>query len=386
MFRRRAFYNFSFMPKTTATKKNILLVIWSISGAGAELVVANLCRHLDPDRFNVSCCHLQARGERGEELAAQGYDIVGLPGYDPHRPDYLSFLKLRQVVRAKKIDLIHSHNVQPLIDASLCRLTLPRVKMVHTFHFGNYPHLPPRYLFMEKLLCRVPSQLVAVGHRQARQIQHTFHLPAHRVQTIYNGVVPLSGNGDAAAIARYLKPDRVVIGALSTFIKQKGIDDLLAAAARLKQTRDDFLIVLVGDGPLRAELMAQSRAMGLDGTVVFPGWIKDAAGRVLPLCDIFLQTSLWEAMSMVVLEAMCAGLPIVATDVGENKAIVTAADAGFIVPPKDVEAMTGHLGKLIDDKILRQRLGQNAKRAFDAHYGVETMARQYEQLYLKVLG
>ena len=364
---------------------NIMLVITEIAGAGAELVVANLCKHLDRDKFNVTVCHLKSRGERGDELNQLGYDIVGLPGTDPNKPNYGSALKLRRLVLSKRVDLLHSHNLQPLFDCGLCKLILPRVKLVHTFHYGNYPHLPLRYLVFEAFCARVANRLVAVGYKQRMRICETYKFKPERIQTIYNGVEPIGALRTREPGWRR-EPNRpLVVGSMCTFIEQKGLGYLLQVAAEMKRRGHDIQFVVAGEGPLRPQLEEQKRDMGLDDTVEFLGWVPMAASSILPQIDIFLQTSLWEAMSMVILEAMSAAKPIVATDVGENRRIVVPAKAGFIVPPKDVSAIVDGLETLIADRSLRLEIGQNARLSFLNKYTVELMARRHEKMYLDVL-
>ena len=304
-------------------KKNILLLIDTIMGGGAELVVTNLCRHLNRDAFNISVCYLKEKGNRGEQLQKESYDVFGLPGLDSHKNKYLSFLRLKKVVKERSIDLIHSHSTDSLIESALCRLVYPKVKTIHTFHFGNYPHYNKKYLLMERIFCRIPNQLVAVGNEQKNAIKATFNVSESRITTVWNGVEPSKPSVDQDLLES-LPKEKLIIGSLSTCIPQKGLHYLLDVASNLKQKRNDFVILIVGDGHLKAELQEKSIRLGLSDTVFFLGWVTEAPARILPLFDIFIQTSLWEAMSMVILEAMAAGKPIVATEVGENGHVIKA--------------------------------------------------------------
>jgi glycosyltransferase involved in cell wall biosynthesis len=361
-------------------KKNVMLVISTLGGAGAELVVANLCKTLDRERFNVSVCHLKERGEKGEVLLAEGYDIIGIPRADEKKTDYWSAFKLRKLVRAKNIDLLHSHNIEPLFECALCKLFTPAVKLIHTYHFGNYPHLPFRYLLLEFFFSRVANRLIAVGDRQREQIRATYRLRPRSITTVYNGIDKKQLLPEGAAGGQP-PPDTVVIGSICTLIEQKGLDYLIEIALILKNSRQKAVFWIVGEGPLRQQLQEHARRLDLLDMVRFFGWVPNAAQTILPTIDIFLQTSRWEAMSMVILEAMAAGKPIVATDVGENKRILTEADAGFIVEAGDVEATAKHLLSLIAQPELRRRLGRNGEQAIDRGYSVEAMTRTYEKLY-----
>lgn len=360
---------------------NVLLLIPALHIGGAERVVANLCRSLDRSAFNVTACHIKTRGAIGEELVEAGFDVVGIP--KPRFPleAYLSGLKIRRIVRKKNIDLIHSHCGEALVDASLCKILTPGLKLAHTFHFGNYPHLNRNDMLMERLCWRVPDRLIAVGNRQRAAIQKAYGIPDDRIQTIYNGVEKVAEDPDYDILDPFLNKGRIVIGSISTLIEQKGITYLLDTAAILKKRVGNFVFLVVGDGPLRAELERKCSELGLQEEVRFLGWVEGAASKTLPAFDIFYQPSLWEAMSIVTLEAMAAGKPIVATRTGENPYIVIDGTTGFTVEPRDVAGMAEKLELLIRNADLREELGRNASAAYEQGYRVEFMLEKHTRLY-----
>jgi len=367
-------------------KKNIMIVISSIGGAGAELVVYNLCRNIDTEKFNVSVCHLKERGRNGDILVRDGFKVHELKESQTDTVRYLSAYWLRKRVIQNKIDLLHSHNIEPLFDCGLCKIITPKVKLVHTYHYGNYPCLPLRYLFLEGFYSRIADELVAVGYNQKRQIASTYRINQERIRTVYNGIVLQGEKRDNRKDdVKGPDPGKIIIGSICTFIYQKGIDYLLRIANEIRYTNPEVVFWVAGDGPLRAELEQQRCEMGLQDTVRFLGWVPDAAQNVIPKIDIFMQTSRWEAMSMVILEAMASGKPIIATDVGENRKIVEAAGAGFIVQAGDVQETIDCAKALIKKPELRIKMGRNGKTAVYAQYTVATMTRQYEAIYSEVL-
>jgi glycosyltransferase involved in cell wall biosynthesis len=274
-----------------------------------------------------------------------------------------------------------------LNDAALCRLALSRqVKVVHTFHFGNYPHIPARYRLLEGIASRAADRLVAVGIEQAKRVRSTFGLPERHVDVIANGVECKAAAVDDEWRVKLSSRQSVVIGTICTLIEQKGLPDLLRVAGALKQGGVNAVFVVVGDGVLRRQVEQQCAALGLSDTVLFSGWKTNASASMLPLFDVFFQPSLWEAMSMVVLEAMAAGKPVVATDVGDNRHAVVDGDTGFILERGDVAGMSGQLRRLIESPELRQAMGAAGRARHAAHYTVDAMARRYERLYLDVIG
>ena len=170
-------------PVTPVRKKNILIVATSLWIGGAETVIRHLAQNIDRSRFNVSVCYLKQRGYIGDELAKSGIDIVGIADSEEPAVDYLSFRKLVKVIRARRIDVVHTHTTHGLVDASICKLFMPRLKVIHTFHFGNYPHAPSRIIWMERIFSRLADTLYAVGEVQRGQLKSVFRLPDRAIST-----------------------------------------------------------------------------------------------------------------------------------------------------------------------------------------------------------
>ncbi len=139
--------------------------------------------------------------------------------------------------------------------------------------------------------------------------------------------------------------------------------------------------VIAGEGVLRRELEQLRHDLGLDDTVVLLGWVTNAADLVLPQLDIFFQPSLWEAMSVVILEAMANRKPVVATRVGENPRVIEDGVDGLLVNARDIDGMAAALGRLIADAGLRRRLGAAARRKVEQQLTVTHMTRAYEVVY-----
>lgn len=373
------------MIAVVSRKPHILLTIRTLSGAGAELVVENLCKGLDRARFQVSVCELHQSGEKAEKLRAAGYDIVSL-NPTGRKPVYSGFLRLARLVHSRRVDLIHSHTTASLADAGLARILAPRVKLVHTFHFGNYPHRDRTHRRIERLFNRFANQLVAVGHHQADAVARTYGIPLARIQTIWNGIERRQGRPDETLVGPLRATGKILVGTIGTLIPQKGHLDLIDVAGQMKARGAPVLFVVVGGGELRKMLEDRVRERGLQDTVVFLGWIRDAAETVLPAFDIFFQPSLWEAMSMVLLEAAAAGKPMVCTAVGEANRILDHGRTGYLVAPRDTAAMVAALETLMSDCELRERMGRAATATVDGCCRSEVMVKNYERLYLEVLG
>jgi glycosyltransferase involved in cell wall biosynthesis len=151
---------------------------------------------------------------------------------------------------------------------------------------------------------------------------------------------------------------------------------LSGVLARYPQAR----LRIIGDGPERSGLEALAGELRISGSVEFLGFRKDV-GALLAESDVFLMSSHYEGISIAVLEAMCAGLPVLATRVGGIPEMVEDGRTGVLVPDGDVEAMAQAMGKLLDSSHDRQRLGAAGKEFLQREFSIDMTAERYFRLY-----
>ena len=372
-------------PPEYRDRMRALMVNSTLHIGGAERVAACIAQHIDPSKIRMTACYLKEPGTIAEQMQHAGVRIVPIPGLKAGRKDYLSFLKLRQLIQTEQIELIHTHDVHGMMDGSACRLTMRSLKHVHTFHFGNYPDLPGRYKKIESLLWRVPDAIVAVGNAQANAIRALYRIPDDRLRVIRNGVEDPSSLTDGARRLVMRQPGVPVIASISTLIPQKGLEHLLEAAALLKESGERFQLVIAGEGMLRESLERRANRLAISDSVTFLGWVPQASTQLLPECDIFVQSSLWEAMSVVVLEAMAAAKPMVVTDVGENAFVVEHERSALIVPPANPGALAAALRNLLRHPELASSLADAARRRYEENFRLHNMVAAYERLYCELL-
>jgi len=366
-------------------KKRLLIAVAGLGIGGAEVVIKHLVRSIDPNKFEVSVCCIKVRGPIGDELVRSGVKVVTLADSVEPRPNYFTFLKLLRLIRKERIDVVHTHTTDALADAAICRLLVPSLRLVHTFHFGNYPNADKGNLRIERLFARFADKLVAVGEVQRHQIISTFGKEDGDIEKVWNGIpiepAVASGEFRESVGAR----DKILVGTIATFIPQKGLTDLMEVARRVRDVNRRVLFAIVGDGALRSEIEELRVRFGLEDTVVLAGWVKNASQVALPDFDVFFQPSLWEAMSIAILEAMAAEKAIVATCVGENPYLIEHGSDGLLVAPRNIEQMAAALCRLCADQELRSRLGRAAGDKARHQFAVQHMARHYEQLYLQAM-
>jgi len=158
---------------------------------------------------------------------------------------------------------------------------------------------------------------------------------------------------------------------------------LLESFAQIKKTLPDTHLIVIGTGDLFDSLQQKKRFLNLDGSVHFLG-SRDDIPELLQVIDVFVLSSLWEGLPLVLLEAMAAGVPVVATKVGGIPEVVEDGEEGLLVPPGDPRSLRLAMTKLLTDSVLARRLAENAFRKVNSQYSVGTMVQKHEALYERI--
>ena len=356
---------------------------------GLENVIGHLARGLDPARFDVSVVCTRGIGTLGEKLRAEGANVVLMSEYKRRRR-HLAPLDLYRTLRRLRPDIVHSHGEPPLAAAGPVGYLGLMPFWAHSFHYGNYPYAEPKRMFMERMLSRPAAALIAVADQQRAAIIQHHGVKPERIRTVMNGVQPNPFVGDAAHRARmraefgFGERDRV-IGTIAVLSRQKGVTHLLQAAHSVLAGSPDAKFLIVGGGPLEQALREEAAHLGLGQRVHFTGWRKDVQ-QILPTFDMFVMSSLWEAMPLTLLEAMAARLPIVVTDVGDNRNLVGGDGAGaLVVPPADAQALAAAISRLSADPAMAAKLGAQGGTNFEHRFTVGHMVAAHERFYVEAL-
>lgn len=373
------------MAASPDTRIRILQVSFGLNFGGAENVIVNLAKQIDPERFEMAACCTHILGPLAEVLTNDGISVTLA---NTGRSPYLRPLGLKRVIARFRPHIVHTHGLPALANVGPLAMFGRVPAWVHTFHYGNYPYAKRRYMFLERSYARWADQLVAVSEPQRQTLisHHGFH--PDRIITLLNGVPnnPFVADRDLQLRKRQelgVSPDDVLVGTIAVLTEQKGIGFLLDAAAQVSVSLPNVKFLVAGGGHLLDALREQARARGLDSTVVFTGWRSDVA-ELLATMDMYVMSSLWEAMPLALLEAMAAARPIIVTDVGDNRRITLDGQAAVIVPARDGGAIAEAVRDLVRDRDKARALGQSALDAFENSYTVSRMVSRYEALYARL--
>lgn len=362
----------------------VLQVSHDLGVGGLPRVVETLCRAIDPALFEVSALCLNFGGELADALTGDGIAVHVLEQAE-RKPDYLSSLRVARFLRAGAFDVVHSHNTQPFLDAAVGTLLARRRSvLVHTDHARNFPD-KLRYMVLENLLARRAYRVVGVSEHTTENLHRYERIPRRKLVTIPNGIDGrlFEGTVDRAAIRSSLgvPPGARVALFGSRLEAQKDVPTLLAAMAMLAARRPDLHLVIAGQGSLQDDLRARAAALGISARVSFVGVRLDMPD-LLRAADLFVLSSIWEGLPMVILEALAAGCPIVSTAVGGVPAAVVDGETGLLVPPSDPSALAGALERMVGDDALRRRVAAAGRALFAERFSAAAMARRYEALYV----
>ncbi|HRR21740.1 MAG TPA: glycosyltransferase [Desulfomonilia bacterium] len=367
-------------------KIRVMQIINSLDIGGAERVAVNIAAHLNPDRFDSSLLTLERPGPFAAILEKKGIPFTSLHKKPGTRPGV--FLNIARHIRKNRIDIVTTHNYGALFYGSFGARLGGCSRLLHVDH---NPKLSSkrRYPIPHKRLSSMAFKVIAVsGEVRAKLIAQEGIAP-ERIDIIANGVddslfnIPFDRHSLLVRLG--IPENRVVVGTGARLVYEKGLVHLLDAAGLIKKKRDDFVLVIVGDGPLMGDLQKRAHDSGLNDRVVFTGARTDFH-EIIRLFDIFVLPSVSEGLPLSLLEAMAAARAIVASQVGGIPEVITHGQTGLLVPPGSPAHLAGAVELLMDDPGYRAQCGQQARLRFAEKHSAQAMAASYARLYESVLG
>ncbi len=361
---------------------------------GAERIAALLANGMDRERFHPMIVSLGHDRASDTWDLADDVEVVELRKPSGNSPRII--FRLAQVLRERAIDIVHTNNWGTLVETTLARRLAGVPCHVHVEHGVELADLrlswikrKVRGMAMRWAFRRVDA-LVSVCDGVTQRLTQRCGIPAQRVLRVANGVEAPAGALDATERERVrtelgIAPATCVVGSVGRLAPVKDFGTAIEAVAQLARGGSDVQLLLVGDGPDRDALARQAEACGLGSRVRFAGK-QGRVGPWLAAMDVYVNSSLSEGMSLSILEAMSAGLPLVVTDVGANSQLVGGdSAAGLVVPAGDTTAMAKAIVRLIASPDERQSLGKNSAARFQQNYSADTMVSAYADLYNSIL-
>jgi glycosyltransferase involved in cell wall biosynthesis len=356
--------------------------------AGAEMLVAETIRRLGDQILPTVFC-LDAIGPLGEHLRSEGLAEVVCLGRRPGR-DWRVVWRMARELRDRGIEVVHAHQYTPFFYAALARVLAggsPRI--ILTEHGRHYPDVvsPRRRMANRLVFDRLADAVNAVCGFSAASLARVDGFSARRIEIIENGIdlTRYATQPDRNGLRRRLglDPARRYVVSVGRCHPVKDQAMLLHAFAWVARARPDVDLLIAGDGPLRTDLEMLAGRLGVEGRVRFLG-VRPDVPDILQAADVFALTSVSEAASLTLLEAMASGLPVVVTAVGGNPEIVREGREGFLVPRGDAPAAAAALLRLLDDPAVAIALGNAGRARVADRYRLEQTVASYGRLYRRL--
>ena len=305
--------------------------------------------------------------------AADFYGALQVPAVRIMSPRDFDPLLLVRLARTLRADIVHTHLVHADVYGGLAA-RLRGTRLVSTKHNDDPFRVGP-FRFVERGLSRLTDRIVTITDALHRFTVDRVGVPADKVETIHYG---LDGVPDAWGVnPRDDVPEGArVLLAVARLTDQKGIDIAIRALAELP---GDTVLVVLGEGPERPALLRLARELGVEARVFLLGRVPDVAAW-LGRATILVHPARWEGFGLGVLEAMLAGLPVVATNVSALPELVVDGETGVLVKPDDVEALASGIVRALD----RPQLGEGGLERARSEFSVGRMADRTAALYLKL--
>lgn len=372
-------------PLGAGDRIRLLYVVGNFVTGGAERHLLEMWRRLDRQRFDVRIACLKREGAFTPDVQALGLPItdleVGRRLYDGS--GVRGLLRLISLVRDFRPHVIHGYLFGPNLFAALAgRLCGVPAVVVAKRNVDAFE--TPRQIAVQRLAHRLATHVTAVSEAAADSSE-ALGVPRSRITVIENGVDVERFDGRTHARPADLPQTPVpLVGSVGCLAVRKDYVTLVEALARVKARGRAFRAVIAGDGPDRDAVEARRAALGLDELSLLGE--RSDVDRLLPAFDVFVLSSREEGIPNALLEAMAAARACVVTDVGGNREVLADGRTGWIVPPRDPEALAAALDDVLSRPEEGTRRGAAARRAMIEERSIDAMVRRHETYYATLAG
>jgi glycosyltransferase involved in cell wall biosynthesis len=384
-----------YLPIGTQERKptnplRVLELVASSRGGGA-VHVRDLTLGLDPTHFAAQVAMPQDGGNVLQE------DFATIPFHQVDISGGLSPQALRQIrFLAEGLDILHVHGARAAFFGRLAAMSMGgrRPRVVYTIHGFAAPHYPPpkrqALLFLERWLARLTDAWICVSHAERDALLAAGIADAPRIRVIWNAIdlarfPDIQNQRREVRIAINVPADAFLVTTVCRLYRPRDFQTLLCAFRRVRDALPQAQLLIVGDGPLRAQIAQWVESLGLQDQVHLLGMRSDVP-QLLAATDVFILSSRgWEGLPLTVLEAMASSLPVVASDVGGTGEAVIHQQTGYLFPPGDVAALADHLQTLASDPALARQMGRYGLARVNEFFTIQRMVRETAELYEQLL-
>lgn len=369
------------------TRIRVMHVIGTLGHGGLEQGVLKVVRGLDPARFEQTICTVWSMDYMKVEKTLR---VITL-GRSPNKTGYIGY-DLLKVFTRERPHIMHSRN-WPTIEAVLAARLVRVPGVIHSEHGRDILPLanePWRRRAFRRVCYHMADRVFAVSEELKAEYEMALGIPNDLFRVIHNGVdtelfSPNSQMRNKQRLKIGARENSLIVGCVARLERVKDHRTLLRGVSLASGADNDIRLVLVGEGPEREQLECELESVPrLRERVTFAGRSFNVAEWVGGF-DVFVLPSLFEGISNTLLEAMSAGVPVIATRVGGNVEVIEEGKSGLLFEPGDAETLASFLKQLATDRELRNRLGTEARKRIKERFQLKDMMKNYSNLYLDLI-
>ena len=360
----------------------IIHFITTIERGGAENHLQSLISAQIKNGYEIRVVYL-----KGKPYWKKYYESVGCDVYQ-----FKSILNFLVIVRNFKPSIVHAHLQVPEILTSLVHFFYPKFKFIVSKHNDAYSRFLPKSLnsFIYQLVSHRTKAIICISKNVFKFCSDNLYLNKEKLKIVYYGIDPNIYDPkfiDALEILRLkedfeiLKHD-FVFGTVARLHPQKSLDTLINAFLIFQKRYNNSKLLIVGEGHLENKLKAQVKELGLVNNVIFTGK-RDDIPQLYQLMDVFVLSSIYEGLGLVLLEAMSAQIPIIGTDAGAIPDIISKT--GIIVPAKNIDELSKAMLDIFKNESKRNEMIQIGKTEIKERFTVDRMFNQTQDIYIKAI-
>lgn len=373
-----------------SNKLKILCVVTQSEWGGAGRYVFDLATNLPKDQFEVA---VAAGGKKElfdnlEKNHIQTFHLINLVREINPFSDIKAYFEIKKLIKQWQPDIIHLNSSKAGVIGALSAKACKVKKIIYTAHgfVFNEPLSTWKkklYIFLERFTAKSKDTIICVSEFDRQTGLKNKITTENKLVTIHNGIGQINFlDKETARKELNLPPEKFVIGTIANFYATKGFDYLLQAAAEVIKNKPETIFQLIGFGDLEDFIRLQIIKLNIENNFfVLNGKTMNGAGsKYLKAFNAFALSSVKEGLPYTIIEAMQAGLPIVATKVGGIPEILNENN-GLLVPAKDSSALAQAILKIIDDKKLAETLGKNAENDAKSDLSLTKMIQETKNIY-----
>lgn len=372
------------------SKINALHLVNSFGDSSISRIILRLVSKMEMNDIHWHIGGLNGQGITMDEFSRLGAKVVDFSKNGLSSKATIE-RNIQSYVATNKIKIIHTHTPRTIFSTALAYNSNQKIIHLATKHLLTRPDdrkWGALFTLLDRLSLYIPDWLIPVSQNMYKQITKQFGVQEERVRRIYNAIPCEHFYAPEQRIhcrnELGISADSIVLGYIGRIQKVKKIDVLLDGYNQISKVCQNVCLVIVGDGDEKRQLQSYAEKLGISDRVIWAGYRQDIP-RVLAALDIYVQTSVNEGFSLSILEAMAAGKPIIATDVGGNSEIIDNEVNGLLIATGSTKGLVNAILYLIERPEIRDRFSLAGLELVRNQFSLNSMVDGYRDLYKTVI-